>query len=128
MMKRRIVLAAALAYLLPTAAQAVTYVAICNDGQHVQYNHTVGGPGLLYFSNSTTNGLQIARLDEVTASKSSVCGAVTGNSPAALSPPLSQLCIDLVKNTIYMLWHDPIHPALPVKNMGLFCKATVTVH
>jgi hypothetical protein len=125
---RRFLFAVAVAGLLPTAANAVTWVAVCNDGQHVQYNHTAGGPGLLYFSNAATHGLQIARLDQTVENRSMVCGAVTGNSPPGLVPPLSQVCINFVPKTISLAWHDPTHPNVPTQNLGVFCKATITAH
>jgi hypothetical protein len=125
---RKFLLIVALAALTPAAANAATWVAICNDGQHVQYNHTLGGAGLLYLSNPMTNGLQIARLDQTSASRTMVCGAVTGNSPPVLMPPVSQVCINMMTKTINLMWHDPIHPATPAKDMGPFCKATITIH
>ena len=125
---RGIALIAALALAAPSIANATTWVAICNDGQHVQYNHTFGGPGLLYLSSTKTNGLQIARLDQTSASRTKVCGAVTGNSPPGLVPPLSEVCIDMTAKVITILWHDPIHPATPPQDMGPFCTATITVH
>ncbi len=125
---RRLLLAAVAACLVPTVANATTWVAVCNDGQHVQYNHTAGGPGLLYFSIAPKGGIQMARLTETVSNKSRVCGAVTGNSAPGLMPPLTQLCINFVPKTISILWHDPIHPATPVVDMGVFCTATVTPH
>lgn len=125
---RSFILMVAFAALTPVAANAATWVAICNDGQHLQYNQTVGGAGFLYLSNPATHGLQIARLDQTVATREMVCGAVTGNSPSGLTPPLTQICINLAAKVIGMAWHDPAHPALPVKEMGAFCKATVTIH
>ncbi len=124
---RKFLLVAAFAALTPVAANAATWVAICNDGQHVQYNHTVGVKGLLYLTIPTTTSLQIATLDQTSASRTMVCGAVTGNSPPVLVPPLSQVCINLMTKTINLMWHDPIHPAAPVKDFGAFCKATITI-
>jgi hypothetical protein len=125
---RKLLFAAALAAAMPAAANAGTWVAVCNDGQHLQYNHTLGGPGLLYLSSGQIGGLQIARLEQSFASKTEVCGAVTGNSPPGLLPPLSQVCINFVNKTIELLWHDPVHPAAPVVVVGPFCKATITLH
>jgi hypothetical protein len=125
---RMFLLASAFVALAPAAADATTWVAACNDGQHVQYNHTLGGPGLLYLNTGVPGGLQIAKLDQTVATRSEVCGAVTGNSPPGLMPPLSQLCINFVPKTITLVWHDPTHPATPAKVLGVFCKATISVH
>lgn len=125
---RGILFAAAIAVAVPTAVHATTWVAICNDGQRVQYNQTLGGNGLLYLKTPTSPTLQMARLEQTSRTRTMICGAIVGNSPASLVPPLSQMCIDRTANVISLKWHDARHPADPVHDMGAFCSATISVH
>ncbi len=120
---RRLLLAAVAACLVPTVANATTWVAVCNDGQHVQYNHNDrrAGPAA---RTAPKGGMQMARLTETVGNKSSWwrCGGRTGRCirRRRLTLPLTQLCINFVPKTISILWHDPIHPSTPVVDMGVF--------
>ncbi len=124
---RKLLLLAALAAAAPLSANAATWIAVCNDGNHVQYNQVPGAAGQLYFSNAMTHGLQIAALTGTTSSATMVCGAVNANPPPGLTPPLSQLCIDKTTNTITMKWHNPTIPGGTAVDQGKFCTATIKI-
>ena len=79
-----------------TTAAAETWIAICTDGQNLQYNQTVGGNGFLYLK-----GTQVARLEQTFFNGTAICGTVPGNgtgSPATGSNPITQLCANRSRN------------------------------
>ena len=122
------ILVSALTVMIPTAAQAATWIASCSDGQRLQYNQTVNGKGLLYLT--ATNGgvgtTQMAVLKQISISDSKICGAVEGNPTVSGGAPLSQLCADKLKKEITIKWQSPYTGAL-VKE-GHFCAANVTIN
>ena len=122
---RKFLLIAALAALTPTAANAATWVAVCNDGKNVQYNQTIGGMGFLYLK-TPMGTYQTARLSQTHASKGIVCGAVYSNTPPG-AEPVTQVCADIVRKVIYLKYQDPTKPGSSVVGAGTFCTATVTV-
>jgi hypothetical protein len=127
---RKLIFLSACVVLCATSADAATWIARCNDGQHLQYNQTVGGGGILYLW--TTDGVipgtgtQMAVLKQTSLSATAICGTVTGNPTLPGGAPLTQLCANKTKGTITIKWQSPIAPAA-IKE-GLFCKANVTVN
>ncbi len=127
---RKLFLAAALAATASMAANAATWVAICNDGQHLQYNQTVGENGFLYLSTTggtiPGSGTQIAPLTQSFYNSIAICGAVPGNGTGAGGVPLSQVCANKSTGLIYIKWQSPV--AGTTMKDGNFCKATITIH
>ena len=127
---RTFLAAAAFAAIIPAAANAATWVAICTDGQNLQYNQTVGGNGFLYLKTTggtiPGNGTQIAPLNQTFFNGIAICGAVPGNGTGAGGLPLSQVCANKSTGMIYIKWQSPT-PGTTMKDAP-FCKATVTVH
>jgi hypothetical protein len=125
---RTVILATAFTALMTTSASAATWIAVCNDGQRLQYNQTVGGAGLLYLT-ATSGGVgttQMAVMTQTSITASKICGTVNGNSPIPGPIPLSQLCADRAAGIITIKWQSPV-PGTTTKE-GLFCKATVSIH
>ena len=124
---RKLLLLAAIAVAMPVAANATTWVAICNDGQHLQYNQTVGGPGFLYLHDNPAmnGGIQIARLTQSFYNGIAICGAVIGNGTGAGGVPLTQLCANKDRKIIYIKWQSP-QAGVPMKDFT-FCQANVRV-
>lgn len=124
------VLMTAFALLCSGEAEAATWIARCNDGQHLQYNQTVGGGGILYLW--TTDGVipgtgtQMAVLTQTSINADTICGTVTGNPTLPGGAPLSQLCANKTKGIVTIKWQSPV-PGSAVKE-GLFCKANVSVN
>ena len=122
---RKFLLIAALAALTPAAANAATWVAVCNDGKTIQYNQTIGGTGFLYLK--TDKGIyQTARLVQTFYNGTAVCGAVHGNAPPG-AEPITQVCANKSRNIIYLKYQDPTKPGSSIVEGGTFCAAKVTV-
>jgi opacity protein-like surface antigen len=126
---RKLIFLSACVALCATGANAATWIARCNDGQHLQYNQTVGGGGILYLW--TTDGVipgsgtQMAVLKQTSIDANTICGTVTGNPTLAGGAPFSQLCANKTKSTITIKRQSPTGGDI---KEGLFCKATVTVN
>lgn len=121
---RHLLLAAAVAALLPSAADAATWIAICNDGKNIQYNQSVGGTGLLYMK--TDRGTyQIARLTQTFTNGIAICGAVNGNSSAP--NPITQVCANRDRKIIYLKYQNPTVSNPPIEDAGTFCSADVKI-
>jgi len=122
---RKFLMIAALALLMPAAANAAIWVSVCTDGKNFQYNQTIGGAGFLYLK--TDKGIfQTARLAQTFANKIIVCGTVYANA-AAGSEPITQVCADKQRKIITLRYQDPTHPDSKVQDVGPYCTATVTV-
>jgi len=84
-------------------------MAICTDGQNLQYNQTVGGNGFPYLkgNNQPSGGLQMARLQRTFYNGTAICGTVPGNgagSAATGGHPITRLCANRSRNIIYILY------------------------
>jgi len=125
---RKWLFVSAVLVMVPTAANAATWIASCSDGQRLQYNQTVNGNGLLYLgANSGGVGLtQMAVLKQISLTDTKICGAVNGNPTVTGGVPLSQLCADKLKKEITIKWQSPA-PGTTMKE-GHFCAATVTIN
>lgn len=122
-MRRFLIAAVLAAAVLPSAASAATWVAICSDGQNIQYNQTVGGAGFLYMK--TPLGIyQVARLNQTFFNSIAICGAVVGNSSGA---PITQVCANMDRKIIYLKYQNPTVAGSPIVDAGTYCKATVVV-
>lgn len=95
---RKLLILTTLFVVAAGAAEAKTAVAVCKDGQNLQFNQTVGGTGLLYLK--TPAGIyQIAHFDSATqGGLLEICGAEPGQGGAAA--PI-QLCIN-AKSLIFI--------------------------
>lgn len=113
-------------------AAAVTWIAICNDGQNIQYNQTLNGSGLLYMKVSDDQGKmhtwQVARLEQTFYNGTAICGSVLNNghgNAATGGHPITQVCVNKSRKTIYLKYKHPYEPK--DFESGVFCKADVTV-
>lgn len=104
-------LSLAAALTVPVAAAAETWVAVCNDGQNLQYNQTVDGNGFLYLKGSGGGGgFQIARLDQTFYNGTAICGTVPGNGTGSAETgghPITQLCANRSREIIYIKYKHP---------------------
>lgn len=125
----RFLLAATFALAIPSAANAVTWIAQCNDGKNVQYNQTIGGKGLLYMKGAggaVTSYIQMAHLDQTSATATEVCGTIVGNASPP-TPPFTFICINNSTKVISLKYQNPTVPGAPLQSAGTYCKATVTI-
>jgi hypothetical protein len=122
---RKFLLIAALAASTTVAANATTWVAVCNDGKNVQYNQTVDGVGFLYLK-TDKDIYQTARLSQTFFDGEAICGAVQANAPAG-AEPVTQVCTNKPRQVIYLKYKDPTVHGGSVQDAGVFCKATVTI-
>ena len=125
MRKSILATAFALAAFVPAAADAATWIAVCNDGKNIQYNQTIGGNGFLYMK--TDKGTyQIARLTQTFLNGVAICGAVIGNSTGPF--PITQVCSNRDRKMIYLKYQNPTHANPPIEDAGQFCTADVRVN
>ena len=123
---RLLFLAGVLALAIPGMANAATWIAVCNDGQNVQYNQIVGNHGDLYFK-TAMGTYQVANTAQDSITASVICGHVTDNVPPG-GPAITQVCADRVKKVIFLKYKNPAVPGSPVVDAGVYCKADVSVH
>jgi len=122
---RQFLLAAAVAVLTAAAANAATWVAVCNDGKNIQYVQTVNGVGFLYLK-TVKDAFQTARLSQTSLDETTICGTVVASAPTN-SDPVTQICADKSRQNIYLKYKDPTRPGGAVQDAGVFCAATVTI-
>lgn len=127
---RNLLLSLPIVCAMTTGAAAETWIATCTDGQNIQYNQSVGGNGFLYLKGQgqSGGGLQIARLEQTFFNGTAICGTVTGNgtgSTATGGHPITQLCANRSRNTIYIKYKHPYEDR-PFEST-VFCAARVDV-
>ena len=122
---RRLVFAAAVAALLPSAAKAETWVAQCTGGKDLQYNQTIGGTGFLHMQMGDGT-YQTFRLTQTLYSKIAVCGAV--DADAALASNIAQVCANKSRESIDLKYRDAKAVGAPSLTVVEFCKATINVY
>ena len=115
---------------MSTGAAAEVWIAICQDGQNLQYNQTVGGAGFLYLKGNqqASGGYQIARLRQTFFNGTAICGTVPGNgtgSAATGGNPITQVCANRSRNTIYIKYKHPTEDR-PFEST-VYCSARVDV-
>jgi opacity protein-like surface antigen len=122
---RRFLFAAALLALMPSAANAAAWIAVCH-GLDVQYAQTVGGTG--YFHIGQGDGsYQTQRVSQSFYDGTTVCGAAVPNAPQ-VQEAIAQVCADKTKKTVSIIYKgEKKNPKLP-DDAQLYCSATVTVH
>ncbi|HEY4943013.1 MAG TPA: hypothetical protein VII56_16410 [Rhizomicrobium sp.] len=121
---RVILFAAAVAALVPSVADAATWIATCNDGKNIQYNQTVSGNGFLYMK--TDKGIyQVSRLTQTFLNGIAICGSVNGNSTGPF--PITQICANKDRKIIYLKYQNPTLPSPPIEDAGTFCTADVRI-
>jgi hypothetical protein len=123
---RRLLLAAALAALMPAAANAATWFAACYDGKNVQYNQTIGGKGVLYLE-MADGTYQSVDLVQNSLDENVVCG-VTRIKPPPGADLFIKVCADKAHNTISLKFKDPTGKGQSIDDTAPYCKAAVTVH
>lgn len=114
------------------SANAETWTATCMGAQHVQYQQMKDGPGKLIVQVESGDGSkhqwQIARLVQTFYNGTAICGEVLENgrgNPDTGQHPISQLCTNRSRKTIYVKYKDPLNKG-PFKS-GVYCKAFVKV-
>jgi hypothetical protein len=127
---RNLMLCLAMLCATATGAVAETWIAICTDGQNLQYNQSIGGNGFLYLRGreGAMGGLQIARLEQSFFNGTAVCGTVPGNgsgSTATGGHPITQLCANRSRKNIYIKYKHPYEDR-PFEST-VFCDASVEV-
>lgn len=122
---RKILLIATLAASTAAAANAASWVAVCNDGKNVQYIQTVDGVGFLYLK-TDKEFYQTARLSQTSFDGETLCGTVHSNA-AAGAEPVTQVCINRAHQDITLKYKDPTAAGGTVQDVGVFCPATVTI-
>jgi hypothetical protein len=118
---RNVLLCLSILCATASVAAAETWIATCTDGKNLQYNQTVDGNGFLYLK-----GYQVARLDQSFYNQTTICGAVPGNgtgSPATGSNPITQVCANRDRNTIFIQYKHPTEDR-PFES-EVFCDARV---
>jgi len=117
---------------ISSTCNASTWIAVCNDGQNLQYNQTLNGKGLLYLkvkdSKGQTHTWQVAKLDQTFYNGTAICGTVPGNgvgNAATGGHPITQVCANKSRETIYVKYKHP-YEVRPFES-GVFCNANVTV-
>lgn len=115
-----------------TPSWAETWTATCTGDEHVQYQQMKDGPGKLVVQVTSSDGKnhqwQIARLVQTFYNGTAICGEVLENgrgNPDTGQHPISQLCANRSRKTIYVKYKDPINQG-PFKS-GVYCKAHVAV-
>jgi len=121
----KLLLIAALAGSTAAAANAASWVAVCNDGKNVQYIQTVGGVGFLYLK-TDKEFYQTARLSQISFDGETLCGAVHDNA-ATGAEPVTQVCINKAHQEITLKYKDPTVKGGALQDVGAFCPATVTI-
>lgn len=128
----RLLIAAVVALLVGTvSAHATSYVAICNDGQHVQLNISPTGAASLYMRTKQGQMHLVAAMKTVYTAANYVCVAATG--PGNPEPAGHALCINFDAHP------QAANPAITIGALvgtgptakynwhGDYCKANVTV-
>ncbi len=75
-MRSLLITAGALALIVPSLANAATWIASCNDGKDFQYNQMVGSHGDIYLK-TPSGTYQVANTAQVSIGPNSICGRVT---------------------------------------------------
>lgn len=123
---RKLLLAAALAALMPAAANAATWIAACTDGQNLQYNQTIGGKGVLYLEMASGN-YQSMGLVQNSYDGNVVC-SVADVKPPSGAELFIKVCADKAHNTITLKYKDPTGKGPSIDDAAPYCQAAVTVH
>jgi hypothetical protein len=122
---RKLLLGAALAALMPSAANAATWVAQCMGGIDLQYNQTIGGKGFVHMQMGD-GSYQTLPLTQTFYDKVAVCGAV--DADAALASNVAQVCANKSRDSIDLKYRDPKATGAPSLIVVEYCKATITVY
>lgn len=127
---RNFLITLSISCMLSAGAAAETWIAICNDGQNLQYNQTVDGNGFLYLKgiDQPSGGFQIARLQQTFFNGTAICGTIRGNgtgSAATGGNPITQICANRSRNNIYIKYKHPTEDR-PFDS-SVYCEARVEV-
>ncbi len=120
----------ALGILGTSSLYARTWIAVCNDGKNIQYNPNESGTGLLYMKVKDSNGryhtYQIARLKKTFYNGVAICGTVLQNGSGNTGSPITQVCANKSRGTIYVKYKHPYDSSKPIES-GVYCKASVRI-
>ena len=120
----------ALSFLTSGSVFAKTWIATCTDGKNIQYNQTENGTGFMYMKVKDSSGnysiYQMARLEQTFSNGTAICGTVLENGTGNSGKPITQLCANKSRKTIYVKYKHPYDSSQPVKS-GVFCKAKVVI-
>lgn len=109
---------------------AETWIAVCNDGQRLQYNQVRNGNGSLILKSKglgagKSGGIVIAKLIQTFVGENLICGTITGSSKGRGGYPVTQICANKRQRTIFIRYKHPYEDR-PLEGR-VFCDADVTV-
>ena len=120
----------ALTVMVSGSAFARTWIAVCKDGKNIQYNQNENGTGFLYMKVKDSNGrmstYQVARLKKTFDNGVAICGTVLQNGTGNTGTPITQICANRSRGTIYVKYKHPYDASQPMKS-GVYCSANVYV-
>lgn len=122
-------LAFCMSITLSSLASAKTWIAVCNDGKNIQYNQTENGNGFLYMkvkNGVKTHIYQVAKLNQTFNNGVAICGTVIENGTGNQGHPITQVCANKSRKTIYVKYKHPYDASRPWES-GVFCRARVVV-
>ena len=114
-----------------TPLLAETWIAVCNDGQRLQYNQVRGGEGSLILKPKVgigagqSGGIVVARLKQTSASDELICGTIIGSRTGRGGHPVTQICANKRGRSIFIRYKHP-YENRPLEGRA-FCEADVTV-
>jgi len=123
---RKIILIAAMAVLAPTAANAQTWIAACNDGMDLQYTQTVGGKGILHMSKGDGTYQGIA-LVQNSYNGTIICSVGDDRTPQNGEHAL-KVCADRSSGFITLKYKDTTGTGQSISDAQPYCRAIVSLH
>ena len=122
---RMLVLAAALAVLMPSAANAQTWLAQCRGDKELQYNQKIGGDGTL--SVPVGDGTyQSLPLKQTFYDGKMVCGATDPKAAAANS--IAQVCADKAHQNIRLKYREANAKGARGEKDVVYCDALINAY
>jgi hypothetical protein len=118
--------------MISGSALAKTWLAVCKDGKNIQFNQSdsANGNGFLYMkvkdSNGRMNTYQVARLKRTFYNGVAICGTVLQNGTGNTGTPITQICANKSRGTIYVKYKHPYDASQPMKS-GIYCSANVYI-
>lgn len=128
---RIILLVVFLSVFAAAPASAATWIAICTDGQRLQYNQVRGGNGSLIlkpkpgFARGAQGGIVVARLRQTFIDDDLICGTIIGSATSRAGYPVTQICANRRQRSLFIRYKHPYEDR-PLEGMA-FCDADVTV-
>ena len=123
---RKIILIAAMAVLAPTAANAQTWIAACNDGMDLQYTQTVGGKGILHIGKDDGTYQGIA-LVQNSYNGTVICSVGDDHTPPNGDHAL-KVCADRSSGFVTLKYKDTTGQGQSISDAQPYCRAIVSLH